>query len=604
MSALEASVLSAAVKAILDKVSLGGLFGNERDFSDRVSRHISDTYAWSSYVRAFQSSDQEAISDNTIALTISLKPRKFLSLSADQAFASRNKTRKSEPQRISESDIIADPSNYVILGDPGAGKTTTMKRLIQSFFRDIKNSRFNYPILVRLREKTSNLPISVDLLNMFGYNVVVREFDSNQVIYSVGDIPALDYLCRLLDETLAVLFIDGLDEVNHSIRGTVYDEIRAIALGVTVAKIVVTCRSGEYREVIDGFEAVEIDELSSAQIKDIAGQRLGRSGRLLFLDELDRRGLTELANRPLFLLHLILIFSTQSYLPTRRVDIYRKYVAIMVDRWDRERGILRRSKYADFDPDRKIDFLACFSYHLLIDFGRRDFNTYIFQQVYSKICASFSLPIGDYRYVAEEIESHTGIIVEKSPEEYEFSHSVIQEYLAGYYLVRSPMPSIQRYAIRSFPGPLAISVALAANPSLWFAGLILDEKKYKYFDDYSLKSFIERAFKEEVDYPPNVALGLAFLKILSRREYMDTPRHIEEIVYNINGNRNVTLSIMSGLAYYTSEKLEDIEFHENFVTYELERPFENDYDLEASPRISVARYIVEIIRHAKPSVER
>src|SRR5687768_16219788 len=79
-----------------------------------VENHIKYASTWASDISLYGFSSPKETLNNYITLNLNLAPRKW------------NLT-SSKPESISVKDLIAFESNVVILGDPGAGKSTTFK---------------------------------------------------------------------------------------------------------------------------------------------------------------------------------------------------------------------------------------------------------------------------------------------------------------------------------------------------------------------------------------------------------------------------------------------------------------------------------------------
>lgn len=145
----------------------------------------------------------------------------------------------------------------------------------------------------------------------------------------------------------------------------------------------------------------------------------------------------------------------------------------MLEDWDRERDVIRSSRYADFGPDQKLKFLAALANYLLVETHSVTFKRFAMERAYVVLCKQFQLPEGQAELVVQEIVSHTGLIVPGRFDTYEFSHLSLQEFLCAYHLLRDPYnPNWGKY-LAYYPAPLAIATAMSANPSMFLAALIL-----------------------------------------------------------------------------------------------------------------------------------
>lgn len=97
-------------------------------------------------------------------LGISNTPRKFQS-NATSADAG-----------LSETELLNSTCHHVILGDPGAGKSTAVKRLARHILLEEGSGKdqWQIPIVVRLREVDTDLPISAAISFCLGVRYEVK----------------------------------------------------------------------------------------------------------------------------------------------------------------------------------------------------------------------------------------------------------------------------------------------------------------------------------------------------------------------------------------------------------------------------------------------
>lgn len=204
-------------------------------------------------------------------------------------------------------------------------------------------------------------------------------------------------------------------------------------------RIVITCRSGEYRTPLGYLTLVEVCELQLSDIESMAKSWLGSKADD-FMRQARSPSLLELAQRPLFLAHMLNLYHLGGYPPEQPFEIYEMVTLLMIREWDREREIVRRSRYADFGAEKKLRFLSALAFEFTYFNKIKVFSDRDLINVYGKLRRRFQLPEDEAQLVAQEIESRTGLVVEAGPKQYEFSHLTLQEYLAADYLVWSPFP--------------------------------------------------------------------------------------------------------------------------------------------------------------------
>jgi len=302
-------------------------------------------------------------------------------------------------------------------------------------------------------------------------------------------------------------FLDGLDEVTGE-REHLYDELSKLALNMAGGKIIVTCRSGDYGRLIEGFDVIEICPLDPAETSAIATAWLGDPSA--FLDALRALPYVDITDRPLLLTQLLYIYQRYGYLPEQPHHVYRRVISLLLEEWDAERGVVRQSKYAYFDSGQKLSFLAAIAYYLTYRIRTKRFTSSDLEGAYLKICDRFHLPREQVSIVIREIETHTGIIVAAGAGEFEFTHLSLQEFLCAEYLSREPHAEHLKDYMEQYPAPVAITVALSSNASSSFAALFLRSAPVSYSET---GSFLSRLLLERPFFDASVALGMAVLKV-------------------------------------------------------------------------------------------
>jgi hypothetical protein len=144
-------------------------------------------------------------------------------------------------------------------------------------------------------------------------------------------------------------------------------------------------------------------------------------------------------------------------------------MSLLLQEWDAQRGIVRRSVYAGFDADRKLEFLATLAFHLTFVIKAKTFSEAQLRGAYRAIHTSFELPREEVAQVVTELESHSGIIAVANLDRFEFAHLSMQEYLCGYYIVRDPFAKHIDEYLQEYPGPIAVAVTLASSPANWLS---------------------------------------------------------------------------------------------------------------------------------------
>lgn len=206
--------------------------------------------------------------------------------------------------------VIDDLNRFVLLGEAGSGKTTTLQRVAIDYASHTKeNPSGPIPILVPIRELRSNL-IDLIRLQLGKYSQHIQE---------------------LIDENRVVLLLDGLDEVAIEKRQSTVEQISQFLESHPKLPTVVTSRLYTY-------EAVEIPDLARVIIRPLDSERIFRFINNYLEDQdakqlfqvLNETQLVELGKSPLMLFMLLQLYVRQGKLPQNRVQLYSSAIDILL----------------------------------------------------------------------------------------------------------------------------------------------------------------------------------------------------------------------------------------------------------------------------------
>ena len=252
-----------------------------------------------------------------------------------------------------------DSSKLMILGKPGAGKTTFLQHLaIQCSKGEYKDDCI--PIFIQLRNFVAQTKEEEDFSFV---NYIARSWSSYQVTQEQVDI--------LLQKGKLLVLLDGLDEVPKEYSQQVLKEIDLFSNNYYQNPIVITCRIAAQQYYFRGFNYVEIADFDSTQIRTFAqkwfianSSNSEEEGFLLtkkFFEQLERREnqpIRELVATPILLSLICSVFQERATFPTKRSKLYQAGLDILLVRWDQARGIQRDKAYRNLSLADKIKLLS------------------------------------------------------------------------------------------------------------------------------------------------------------------------------------------------------------------------------------------------------
>lgn len=515
-----ASLAKEGISALLRSPKNEGI--NTSQIEAALQKHVTWTHKWSHFLQTIEMPQPEDLDSATIPLTLTDQPRRFRS------------TSMGREQVYTETDLLTSLSNKIVLGDPGAGKTTTLRRIVRLQFDELLEGLVDtsFPIVIEMRSLTGSMSLVDKLIEVLcisyekgGEEVVTR--NSPTVHRKMRS-----FVVDFLNTSRALLILDGLDEVASDKKTDIEVEISELSDELDECCVISSCRSGDYSYQISNCDLYEILPLSEEQIKEVARAWLPKledssnneRGKSIinpsevFYSRLKQTNYFDLVDRPLFLFNLIIIFRSEGDLPARPVDAIRKITQIVLKSWDKQRGVERHSKYSGFDVDRKLDFLSSISFVLTFKEKKKAFSSRSLLTAYEQVRERFNLPAREAEEVVQEIESHIGIVTYTSFDNYEFSHLSVQEYLAASYIVKLPINERVIGYLLDYPACIAVASAISSEPEAWIANLIYYCKPMLVSDQLprrSLESFLARLELERPEFSPSLGFGLAIVRLMS-----------------------------------------------------------------------------------------
>jgi formylglycine-generating enzyme required for sulfatase activity len=385
--------------------------------------------------------------------------------------------RLSEPQSV--LGLLQSHGGVVLLGDPGAGKTTFLKFLALTLATgqgEAVGLGERVPVLVPLSAYADALTQGEISLQAF----IPRYYSERGIDLALGEV-----LETALRQGRALLLLDGLDEVRElGQRHRIVERVKDFYCFHKKAgnKLTVTSRIIGYREArleapdlaeatLVDFEEEEIEAFiekwTSALERAASGETRtaeidAEREKAGLLDAVRRSaGVRDLAANPLLLTILALMKRQGVDLPERRVELYETYVKTLLRHWNLARSLDGRAarEVDDVETLKSLAPLALWMQEtspgrgLVKEWDLRQKLEAIFQGL------GHPKPQESTRLFLADVRDHAALLLDRGGRQYGFIHLTFQEYLAAVALAQKGQQEV---------GPVVEALAQHIEEPAWY----------------------------------------------------------------------------------------------------------------------------------------
>jgi hypothetical protein len=331
--------------------------------------------------------------------------------------------------------IVNEIQKLVVLGKPGAGKTTFLKHItLQALDGVFKKKRI--PIFLSLKDWSDS---GLTLLAFVVQQFEICDFQDGQ-----------DFVEHMLSKGKCLLLLDGFDEVTSDVNAAI-TQIGTFVNKYNENQYILSCRIAAYSYCFPYFTDIEVADFTARQIESFINNWFGAGSvkaRSCWQQLKSDKAIMELASIPLLLTLLCLAFDETMAFPSNKAELYKEAIDALLKKWDASRSINRGEIYQNLSPKRKESMLS--------RIAAKTFESeqyFIHQDRLESYISSFiqNLPNSkedtlslDSEAVLKAVEAQHGIFVERAKRIYSFSHLTFQEYFTARYFVDAQKGSLSR----------------------------------------------------------------------------------------------------------------------------------------------------------------
>lgn len=342
-------------------------------------------------------------------------------------------TRGDRITDVHTRNIISKHTRAMLVGAGGVGKSSMLNHLFLDTIKQYNEEIV--PILITIR---SFVPAEHELMDFILLGL--KRYDKELTIND---------LRSLMEKGAVILLLDGIDEINPSIREAFNYQLEMLLDQFHNLACIMTSRHGLWLPAMSKFSRYELQPLTRQQairlIEKVDSTLVSEDVKRYFVEQIERGVLPSLQEfsddfigNPLLLTIMVATYSRYRNIPDKHYVFYERAYESLAEVYDKTTKGLQRSFSTGLSKTGFKTILGAFSAQAYFD-GVRSFDDNSVRKYAEMAINAEQCSCTIDEFLTDATETTSMMVVDGHT--YEFIHPSFQEYFAAYYFSLQPAES-------------------------------------------------------------------------------------------------------------------------------------------------------------------